>query len=167
MILRSAGRYPDYPAFRRRAEHRPYVSRESGVAEMVLSNPALENPLLFENPLSSGAKAAIGIGVAAAAIGVGAWLFMKYQAAQQTKGDLAVTLTPGSLKLTGFVPGHQIAVGLPTNATWTSLQLDGTLVPVVGNAPATLHPANFSGTIAASWIDGQGTAQSATIAYSA
>jgi len=44
MILRKAGRYRDYPAFRRKAEHSPYVARPSR------RRAAEENCCGFENP---------------------------------------------------------------------------------------------------------------------
>src|SRR5271157_4139147 len=50
--------------------------------EGMFSNPMelLENPILFENPLSGGAKAAIGIGIVAA-LGIGAYFLLKPAAA--------------------------------------------------------------------------------------
>jgi|SRR5271166_252189 len=115
MILRKAGRYSDYPAFRRPAHHTPYVARPGRrAAEMaVYSN---ENPL-YENPMSTGAKVAIGVGVAAA-LGLGAYfLFFNKPAAAATPPAPSVYNSATAISAPLGAPGTALKVSVGSSIT--------------------------------------------------
>lgn len=127
MIIRRAGRYRDYPAFRRPAQHTPYVARPSHRrAAEGMSAYSNENPLSgygTENPMSGTTKVAIGVGVAAI-LGVGAYfLFFKSTAAASTapaagQGATINPLVPGANPAVSVsAQGGQLTVTLPSGAT--------------------------------------------------
>ncbi len=76
--------------------HHLHHHREEISNEGVFSNPLalLENPALFENPLSGGAKVAIGVGVLAA-LGVGAYFIFKPKAAATSAVAAPAVATAG------------------------------------------------------------------------
>jgi len=101
----------------------PYRLPE-GSQEGWFSNPLdlMENPILFENPLSSGEKIAIGV-VVLAAVGVGAYFLLrpKPAAAAGPSGSGGNTTPPGPTGATGAPPpppGPTGAPPPPAQATW-------------------------------------------------
>ncbi len=156
MIIRRAGRYRDYPAFRRPAHHTPYVTRPSrrrAAEEMIYTT---ENPIMNhamqpyagyeENPMSTGAKVAIGVGVAAV-LGVGAYfLFFKKTAAASTAGQGASInpLVDGANPAVSIsAQGGQLSITLPSNAT---VSPTGAVVgvPVSGTTSTAGYMINYS-----------------------
>jgi len=153
MIIRRAGRYRDYPAFRRPARHTSYVARPSrrrAAEEMaVYSN---ENPLMgygTENPMSTGTKVAIGVGVAAV-LGVGAYfLFFSKSAAASTtpaagQGASVSPLVPGTNPPVSIsAQGGQLTVVLPSNATISPTGAS-VAVPTSGTTSTAGYMVNYS-----------------------
>src|SRR5271166_4110723 len=93
--------------------------------EGVFSNPLnpLENPVLFENPLSCGAKVAIGVGVIAA-LGVGVYFLLKPAAASTNPPVTDPTSVQTAQQQLALIAGAGLATGL-SPSSYTQAMVNG------------------------------------------
>jgi len=104
---------------------RHHMHREELSNEGVFSNPLnlLENPVLFENPLSGGAKVAIGVGVIAA-LGVGVYFLLKPAAASTNPPVTDPTSVQTAQQQLALIAGAGLATGL-SPSSYTQAMVNG------------------------------------------
>ena len=119
---------------------RHHMHREELSNEGVFSNPLnlLENPVLFENPLSEGAKIGIGVGVVAA-LGVAAYFIFKPKTAASSSSSGAAVpaiATAGPYQpVTVMQQGETYLFSAPPIAGVTLVQAVSSLQTASANSP--------------------------------